>query len=97
MLTNRTLSAAEASAWGLVTDVVEDSDLLNRADALATQVASAAKKSNAAVKKLLLMTYGNGLEEQMEIEGRSIAECANSADGREGIDAFVAKRRPEFA
>jgi 2-(1,2-epoxy-1,2-dihydrophenyl)acetyl-CoA isomerase len=96
MLTNRTLSAQDALQWGLLTDVIEDSDLQDRADALAGQFVSAAKKSNAAVKKLLLMTYANGLEEQMEFEGRFIAECANSADGREGVDAFIAKRRPEF-
>jgi 2-(1,2-epoxy-1,2-dihydrophenyl)acetyl-CoA isomerase len=97
MLTNRTLSAQEAAQWGVITDVVEDADLQDRADALAAQFASAAKKSNAAVKKLLLMTYGNGLEEQMEFEGRFIAACANLADGREGVDAFLGKRRPEFA
>lgn len=97
MLTNRTLSAADAMQWGLVTEVVHDSDLAERADALADQFASAAMKSNAAVKKLLLMTYANGLESQMETEGRLIAECANTVDGAEGIDAFVAKRRPEFA
>ena len=52
-----------------------------------------AKASASAVKKLLLMTFGNGLEEQM---GRLIAACADGADGREGIDAFLAKRPPRF-
>jgi 2-(1,2-epoxy-1,2-dihydrophenyl)acetyl-CoA isomerase len=45
----------------------------------------------------MLSTFGNGLEEQMELEGRLIAELADSADGREGIDAFLAKRKAEFA
>jgi len=49
------------------------------------------------VKKLVLMSFRSGLEEQMETEGRLIAECADSADGNEGIDAFLQKRRPEFA
>jgi len=49
------------------------------------------------VKKLLLLSFGNGLEEQMEIEGRTIAACADHADGREGIDAFLNKRAPKFA
>ena len=39
----------------------------------------------------------NGLEEQMELEGRHIAGCAESSDGREGIDAFLTKRAPKFA
>ena len=97
MITNRTLSAAEASQWGLVTEVVADAELAGRTDQLAGQMASGARKSNAAVKKLLLTSLKNSLEEQMEIEGRLIAECADSADGREGVDAFMAKRPADFA
>lgn len=97
MLTNRTLRAAQASDWGLVTEVVPDADLTARTDELATQMASAARGSGAAVKKLLLTSYANGLEEQMELEGRLIAECAESPDGREGIDAFLNKRAVRFA
>ncbi|ORW93924.1 hypothetical protein AWB92_12370 [Mycobacterium sp. IEC1808] len=82
---------------GLVTEVVPDDELAARADALATEMASAARASNAAVKKLLMTTFGNGLEEQMEIEGRLIAACADGADGREGIAAFVNKRAAKFA
>ena len=97
MLTNRRLSATEAARWGLVTEVVPDADLAGRADQMAAEMASAAKASSAAVKKLLMMSFGNGLEEQMEIEGRTIAACADNADGREGIDAFLNKRAAKFA
>jgi 2-(1,2-epoxy-1,2-dihydrophenyl)acetyl-CoA isomerase len=44
----------------------------------------------------MLSSFSSGLEEQMELEGRLIAERAESADGREGIDAFLEKRKPEF-
>ena len=97
MLTNRTLSAQEASQWGLVTEVVPDAELPDRAAALADQMAATASRSNGGVKSLLLGTFANGLEEQMELEGRLIADLADSVDGREGIDAFLAKRKPEFA
>jgi len=97
MLTNRTLSATEALQWGLVTEVVPDDQLAARTDALADQMATTAGGSNSAVKALMLATFGSGLEEQMEFEGRLIAARANSADGREGVDAFLAKRKPEFA
>ena len=53
-------------------------------------------KRRVAVKRLLLASFGNGLEEQMEIEGRGIAARAGSADGQEGIRAFLEKRRPVF-
>jgi len=97
MLTNRTLSAQEASQWGLVTEVVPDAELTARADKLAEQMASTARGSNGGVKALMLATFSSGLEEQMELEGRLIAALADSADGREGIDAFLAKRKAEFA
>jgi 2-(1,2-epoxy-1,2-dihydrophenyl)acetyl-CoA isomerase len=97
MLTNRTLSAAEALDWGLVTEVVPDAELAVRTEALAQAMAATARPSNSAVKKLLLSTFRSGIEEQMELEGRLIAECARSADGTEGIAAFLDKRKPEFS
>ena len=97
MLTNRTLPAQEAYRWGLVTEVVADAELADRTNQLADQMAATARQSNGAVKALLLGTFKNGLEEQMELEGRLIAERAESADGREGIDAFLEKRKAEFA
>ena len=96
MLTNRTLSAQEASRWGLVTEVVPDDELASRTDQLANQMAATASGSNGGVKALMLATFSSGLEEQMELEGRIIAQRAESADGREGVDAFLAKRKPEF-
>ena len=51
----------------------------------------------ARVKALMLSTFGSGLEEQMEFESRLISARARSADGREGVDAFTAKRKPEFS
>jgi 2-(1,2-epoxy-1,2-dihydrophenyl)acetyl-CoA isomerase len=97
MLTNRMLSAQEAFEWGLVTAVFADAELGAKADEVVGQMASGARKSNAAVKKLLLMSFGNGLEEQMELEGRLIAANADSPDGREGIDAFLNKRGAQFS
>ena len=77
--------------------MVADAELADRADQLADQMAATARQSNGAVKTLLLGTFKNGIEEQMELEGRLIADRADSADGREGVDAFMAKRKAEFA
>ncbi|MDF2827368.1 MAG: Enoyl-CoA hydratase, partial [Mycobacterium sp.] len=96
MLTNRTLTAAEALDWGLLSEVVPDADLAARADELAQQMAATSRTSNGAVKRLLLDSFGNGIEEQMELEARYIAGCARSADGQEGIAAFLGKRAPRF-
>lgn len=97
MLTNRTLSAAEAHQWGLITEVVPDAGLADRATALAGRLAGGARRSHAAVKTLLLASLKNSLEEQMELEGRTIARQADTADGREGVDAFLAKRPARYA
>jgi 2-(1,2-epoxy-1,2-dihydrophenyl)acetyl-CoA isomerase len=97
MLTNRTLTAAEALDWGLLTEVVADAELASRTEALAQAMAATSRTSNSAVKRLLLGTYRTGLEEQMELEGRLLAENADAADGQEGIAAFVGKRAPKFA
>ncbi len=96
MLTNRTLSAEEARDLGLVTRVVSDDELQAQADRTAEELGASARLSTAYVKKLLLASSGNDLEAQMELEGQLISQCAASPDGREGIQAFVEKRKPEF-
>jgi 2-(1,2-epoxy-1,2-dihydrophenyl)acetyl-CoA isomerase len=96
MLTNRTLTAREACDWGLITRVVADDELQGVSLALAKQFATGPAHAQAVVKKLLLCTLGNGLEEQMEIEGREIARAAASENGKEGILAFLEKRKANF-
>ena len=96
MLTNRKLSADEAYDWGLINKVTEADKLLDEAMTVASKLASGALKSNSAIKKLLLMSSDNSLEDQMELEGQMISDCAVSSDGREGISAFTQKRKPKF-
>lgn len=96
MFTDRKLSAQEAFEWGLVTKVVPDVSLLDEALRLADRFGQGSADSIACIEKLLLATFGNGLETQMEIEGRMIAECAGSRNGQEGIRAFAEKRPPRF-
>jgi 2-(1,2-epoxy-1,2-dihydrophenyl)acetyl-CoA isomerase len=96
MLTNRTLNAVEACDLGLVTRVVTDDELEQQAQQVATDLAAGARLSTLYVKKLLLASSGNDLETQMELEGQLVSRCAASPDGREGIQAFVEKRQPEF-
>lgn len=96
MFTNRTLDAAEAAAMGLVTRVVADDELAAQTEQLAKDLANSARLSNTYVKKLLLASAHNDLETQMELESQLVSRCAASADGREGIQAFVEKRKAEF-
>ena len=96
MLTNRMLSAEEALDWGLVSRVVPAGQLMNEAMNMAETLAAGSLGSHAAVKSLLLSSFNNSLETQMELEGREISRRAASADGREGITAFTEKRPPKF-
>lgn len=95
MLTNRVLSAAEALEWGLVNRVVANDALAGESETLAARLAAGPTVAFGAVKDLVLHCH-DGLESQMERETRQIADCARTADAREGIGAFVEKRQPAF-
>lgn len=96
MLTNRRLSAAEALEWGLVNQVVPAAEVLDTAVALAERLAEGGTLAFGAVKRMLHESFAGTLETQMETEARIIAEMARTRDGREGVKAFLEKRKPEF-
>jgi len=96
MLTNNSLSAHDALEMGLITSAVSDAELEQKSAQIAAGLAGMASQSIACVKKLLLASFDNSLETQMEIEGRYVSQCAATEDGREGIQAFLEKRTPEF-
>jgi 2-(1,2-epoxy-1,2-dihydrophenyl)acetyl-CoA isomerase len=95
-LSPRVLSAAEAVEWGLINRAVPQAELAAEVDRLAAQLARGPTRAYGGVKKLLMMSGTDSLESQMEREARQIAELARSADGREGVRAFVDKREPRF-
>lgn len=96
MLTNRRLSAAEALEWGMVSQVVPDDDLMSTATELAARLAIGPTKAFGATKRMLHDSLSSSLETQMELEARTIADITKTADAREGITAFLEKRRPSF-
>ncbi len=96
MLTNRVLTAAEALDWGFVNRVVPDDQLAQEADTLARHLAAGPTGALGAAKRLVLDGANASLESQMEHEARTIADAARSADAREGIQAFLAKREAKF-
>jgi 2-(1,2-epoxy-1,2-dihydrophenyl)acetyl-CoA isomerase len=95
LLLNRTLQAEEALAWGLVNEVVADEQLLPRAFETAERLARGASGAFGATKRLVAHALG-ALESQMILESETIAAHAVSAEGAEGISAFLAKRPPQF-
>lgn len=95
-LLDERIEAARALEMGLVTRVVDDDDLLDEARALAAKLAGGAVGTMSAVKRLLGGSFDTSLETQLELERLALAETANSAEGREGLEAFARGRRPEF-
>ena len=95
-MTNRMLIAEEALEWGLINRLTDDGALVDEAMTLAQDLANGATRAMGAVKKMLAESFTNPLETQMEIESRTIAAMAQTSDGREGIAAFVGKRKPSF-
>jgi len=95
ILTNRTLSAEEALSWGLINQVVADGAVLDAAVEAAKRLAAGPLSAFGQVKRLMSQSLA-GLESQMALEGRTIAAQATTAEGREGITAFLDKRKPKF-
>lgn len=96
MLTNRVLSAEEAMEWGLINKIVDEENLSATIKELAEKFASGPTLAYGKVKSLLNASFDNGLETQMEFEARAISDMARSSDGKEGIQAFLNKRKANF-
>ena len=96
MITNRRLTAKEAEEWGLINQVVPDEELQETALKLAQKLAKGPTDAFGIVKKLLLCSFDNSLETQMELEGRAISERAAASNGQKGVRAFIEKRKPNF-
>ena len=95
-INNPILSAAQARDLAIVTQVVPDAELLEKARAFAEQLAAGPTLAFGGIKRLLLEAANNQLEIQMARETDWISQMARTRDGREGIAAFVAKRAPKF-
>ena len=96
MLTNRAVGAAEAADIGLVARVVADDSLQAQAQAMAVEMASGPTAALGRTKKLLSSSDRVALAEQLDAEAASIAACADHPQGRVGVAAFTAGRKPVF-
>src|SRR4051812_22962718 len=96
MSSNRRLTAAEAHAWGLVSEVVETDALPARAAELAAFYAALPTKAIGMTKRLFDHADTASLDEQLELEAQLQAVATESGDFREGVAAFLEKRAPRF-
>ena len=96
MYTNRMLDAKEAFEWGIVNQVVCEKELMRAVLDLAKNLANGPIKAYGATKKLFYHSLQETLESQMSLESQLIAERSNSAEGKEGISAFLEKREADY-
>lgn len=95
-LTNRRVKSQEAVEIGLISRVVDANELASEARATAATLAMGAVCAFGTVRRLLLSGYEQPFEAQLELEARAIAQAAAGPEGKEGIAAFLEKRRPSF-
>lgn len=91
------LTAQQAVDWGLIWKCVDDAELAPTVDALLAHLAQAPTRGLAATKLALYAAAGNTLEAQLDLERDLQREMGYSADYREGVAAFLAKRPPQFS
>lgn len=96
MSSGRRLTAAEAQAWSLVSEVVEADALASRTAAIAAELASLPTRAIGMTKRLFDRAWGARLEDQLELEAQLQTAATETDDFREGVAAFLEKRPPEF-
>jgi 2-(1,2-epoxy-1,2-dihydrophenyl)acetyl-CoA isomerase len=90
------LSAEDAERWGLIWKAIDDEKLLSEATAMAQALAAGPTKGYGLVKKALYASPGNSLDAQLDLERDLQREAGLSEDYREGVSAFMQKRKPVF-
>jgi 2-oxoglutaroyl-CoA hydrolase len=94
VMRGRRVSADEARALGLVTEVAEDVDAAT--DALCAELRRLSPLALAMAKRVLNLAYDGPLHLGLEVEGLAYGLLQQSHDFREGVEAFVDKRPPRF-
>jgi enoyl-CoA hydratase len=96
VLTGQPVSAKQALAWGLVNRVVPVEVYLDEALRLASEIALRAPLAVRLAKESVLKAQDSNLSEGLEFERKNFYMLFASADQKEGMDAFVNKRPPQF-
>ncbi len=90
------LDARGAEAWGLIWKCVADDTFAETVEDICRTLANGPTMALALAKRALAVSGTNSLEAHLELERDFQASAATSDDYREGVRAFIAKRKPEF-
>ncbi|EEX05314.1 putative enoyl-CoA hydratase PaaB [Acinetobacter baumannii ATCC 19606 = CIP 70.34 = JCM 6841] len=90
------LPAETAKEWGMIWDVVEDTELKTKVTELAERLAKQPTFGLSLIKKAIHQSSNNTFDEQMLLERDLQRIAGRSEDYREGVQAFMNKREPNF-
>ncbi|MCT9263922.1 2-(1,2-epoxy-1,2-dihydrophenyl)acetyl-CoA isomerase PaaG [Acinetobacter baumannii] len=90
------LPAETAKEWGMIWDVVEDAELKTKVTELAERLAKQPTFGLSLIKKAIHQSSNNTFDEQMVLERDLQRIAGRSEDYREGVQAFMNKREPNF-
>jgi 2-(1,2-epoxy-1,2-dihydrophenyl)acetyl-CoA isomerase len=96
-LTAEPLGAEKAAEWGLIWKAVEDEALDAEVDALAEKFATAPTRGLARIKRMIRESWAHSLDEELDLQRDAMRELGYSDDYREGVAAFMEKRKPNFS
>jgi enoyl-CoA hydratase/carnithine racemase len=96
LLTGRPVGAEEARLMGLVSVVVEDAQVLGEALAMASAIAAMPPLAAMQIKEVVLAGVDASLEAALMLERKANQLLFATRDQKEGMQAFVEKRRPKF-
>jgi len=96
LYTSRIIDGEEAARMGLANRATPRDELLATARETAAEIASCSPQAVQGVKRALARTEGSTLEDQLTFEASEQAECFESDDGLEGIEAAQERRAPSF-
>lgn len=96
MITGDKATAEEAQQYGMVYKIFDDTALLDQSIINAEKVAAMPTKAIGLTKRLLNASANNTLKQQLDLEKELQIVAANSHDYKEGVSAFLEKRKPEF-
>ena len=97
LLLGQPFSAEKALSAGIVTEIVPEEALLERARGAAAGLAALPPESVRLTKQLMKRPLASAIADQMAEEARLFAERLDSAEAKEALSAFLEKRKPDFS
>lgn len=96
MMLGDKVSSDDAAQMGMIYKSMADETFENDSKAIAINLAQMPTKGLGLTKRLLNETYNNTLQQQLDLEKKLQVEAGSSEDFKEGVNAFLEKRKPVF-